>query len=131
MSCSKLPTFLWGEVIKIENYMLNRVPSKSVPKTPFELWTNKKPMLNHLRIWRCTSEVRAYNPMEKKLDPRIISCFFLGYPEKTKGYRFYCPNHTSRFIETRRAKSLKKLMMINGKIILTGMKIPQHCNMET
>ncbi|XP_068312525.1 uncharacterized protein [Pyrus communis] len=31
------------------------------------------------------------------------------YPERTKGYRFYCPNHTSRLIETRRAKLIEEV----------------------
>ncbi|RVX18758.1 Retrovirus-related Pol polyprotein from transposon TNT 1-94 [Vitis vinifera] len=31
---------------------------------------------------------------EKKLDPRTISGYFIGYAEKSKGYRFYCPSHS-------------------------------------
>ena len=30
--------FLWGEALKTAAYILNQVPSKSVPKTPYELW---------------------------------------------------------------------------------------------
>ena len=41
MSRSNLPEYLWGEAIKTTTYILNRVPSKLVPKTPFELWTIK------------------------------------------------------------------------------------------
>jgi len=63
-------------------YLLNRVPSKAVQKTPFELWTNRKPNLRHLHVWGCQAEVRIYNPQEKKLDERIINGFFIGYPEK-------------------------------------------------
>ena len=62
MSRSNLPEYLWGEAIKTANYILNRVPSKSVPKTPFELWTNRKPSLNHFQVWGCPVEVRLYNP---------------------------------------------------------------------
>ncbi|KAI5350154.1 hypothetical protein L3X38_003045 [Prunus dulcis] len=40
--------------------------------------------------------------MQKKLDSKTISCYFVGYPDRTKGYRFYCPNHTTRFVETQR-----------------------------
>ena len=50
VSRSNLPEYLWGEAIKISNYILNRVPSKSVPKTPFELWTGRKPSLTHFRV---------------------------------------------------------------------------------
>ena len=58
MSRSNLPEYLWGEAIKTANYILNRVPRKSVPKTPFELWTSRKPSLNHFRVYGCPSEVR-------------------------------------------------------------------------
>ena len=50
MSRSNLPEYLWGEAIKTANYILNRVPRKSVLKTPFELWTSRKPSLNHFRV---------------------------------------------------------------------------------
>jgi hypothetical protein len=34
MSNTSLPTFLWGDALKTDVYILNRVPSKFVPKTP-------------------------------------------------------------------------------------------------
>ena len=45
-------------------------------------------------------EARVYNPREKKLDLRTISGYFIGYPKKFKGFRFYCPNHNTRIVET-------------------------------
>ena len=87
--------------------MLNKVLSKAVPKTPFELWTGRKPSLRHLHVWGCPAEVRIYNPHEKKLDFRTISGFFIGYPEKSKGFRFYCPNHSTRIVETKNAKFIE------------------------
>jgi len=47
MSYSTLPINLWMEALKKAIYILNRVPSKSVPKTPHELWTGREPSLNH------------------------------------------------------------------------------------
>ena len=38
LSNSKLPRFLWTEALKTVVYILNRVPTKVVPNTPFELW---------------------------------------------------------------------------------------------
>ena len=107
MSRSNLPNFLWGEAIKIAMYILNRVPSKSIFKTPFELWIGKKPSLNHFRVWGCPAEVRIYNPNEKKLDPRTIRCYFIGYPDHSKGYRFYCPTRGTRIVESLTAKFLE------------------------
>jgi hypothetical protein len=51
--------------------------------------------------------VRIYNPQEKKLDPRTISGYFIGYAERSKGYRFYCPSHSTRIVESRNAKFLE------------------------
>jgi len=107
LSNSKLPTFLWREALKTTVYILNRVPTKAVSKTPFEIWKGWKPSLNHIRVWGCPAEVRVYNPHEKKLDPRTISAYFVGYAEKSKGYKFYCPTHNLKFVESRNAKFLE------------------------
>jgi transposase InsO family protein len=53
LSYSSLPLGLWMEALKTVIHKLNRVPSKSVPKTPYELWTSRKLMLNYLHIWGC------------------------------------------------------------------------------
>ena len=39
-----------------------------------------------------------------KLDSRTVS----GYPKKSKGYRFYCLNHSYRIIEMGNAKFSEK-----------------------
>lgn len=111
LSNSSLPKSLWMNALKTAVYLLNRAPSKAVPKTPFELWTGRKPSLRHLHVWGCLAEVRIYNPHEKKLDQKIISGFFIGYPEKSKGYRFYCPNHTTTIIEIGNARFIE-----NGEV---------------
>ena len=108
MNGSKLPTSLWKEALKAAVYILNRVPTKAVSKTPFEIWKGWKPSLRHLRVWGCPAEVRVYNPQEKKLDPKTIRAYFVGYPCMTKGYRFYCPSPSARFIESRNAVFLEK-----------------------
>ena len=53
MSNFSLPKSLWIYAIKTSMYLLNMVPIKVAPKTPFELWTNKKPSLKHLHVWGC------------------------------------------------------------------------------
>ncbi|XP_024192419.2 uncharacterized protein LOC112196335 [Rosa chinensis] len=110
ISRSSLPIFLWGEALKTANYISNRVPSKAVDKTPFEIWNGRKPSLMHFRTWGCPAEARPYNPEEKKLDPRTITCHFIGYPDKSKGFKFYCPSHSTRIIETNKAKFLETNM---------------------
>ena len=51
--------------------------------------------------------MRIYNQQEKKLDLRTISGYFIGYVERSKGYRFYCPSHSTRIVESRNAKFLE------------------------
>ena len=123
MSYSSVPISLWGEALKTAMYILNRVPSKAVPKTPFELWTGRKPSLRHIHIWGCPAEARIYNPHEKKLDLRTISGYLIGYPDKSKGYRFYCPNHNVRIVETGNARFLE-----NGEI--SGSNEPRKVDVE-
>lgn len=86
---SVLPESLWGEALKTAAYILNRVPTKAVAKTPYELWVGRKPSLKHFRIWGCPAEARPYRPNEKKLDSRTISSYFIGYSERSRGYKFY------------------------------------------
>ena len=51
--------------------------------------------------------MRIYTPHEKKINPRTLSGFFIGYAETSKGYRFYCLSHSTRIVESRNAKFLE------------------------
>ncbi|KAL4335653.1 hypothetical protein GQ457_07G001670 [Hibiscus cannabinus] len=88
---STLPESLWGEALKTAAYILNRVPTKGAEKTPYELWTGQKPVLKHFHIWGCPAEARLYRPHENKLDPKTVSSYFIGYSERSRGYKFYDP----------------------------------------
>ncbi|RDY00724.1 hypothetical protein CR513_16055, partial [Mucuna pruriens] len=99
---------LWGEALKITVHILNRVPTKVVNKTSYELWTGKKPSINHFHIWGCPAEARPYRPHERKLDSRIVSCYFVGYAECSWGYKFYGPTSRS-FFEKGNVRILKEV----------------------
>ena len=129
LSNFNLPKFLWTDALKKTVYILNRVSTKVVPKTPFELWKNWKPSLRHMRVWGCPSEVRIYNPHENKLDPRTRSGFFTGYVETSKGYKFYCPSHSTRIVESRNVKFLEN-DMISGRDRFRDL-IPIHDHIKT
>jgi hypothetical protein len=111
MSYSTLPLGLWIEALKIAIHILNRVPSKSVPKTPYELWSGRVPSLRHLRVWGSPAKAKVFNPNIAKLDPKTITCHFIGYHDKSKGYRFYCPDKYTKFVETRHAVFLEDKLM--------------------
>ena len=104
LSNSSLPVSFWMYALKTAMYLLNKVPSKAVQKTPFELWTGRKPSLRHLHVWGCQAEIRIYNPQEKKFDATTINGYFIGYPVQSKQYIFYCPTHNTRIVETGNAR---------------------------
>src|SRR2546430_17071377 len=94
ISHSTLPKSLWAEALKIAAHILNRVPTKATAKTPYELWTGRKPALGHFHIWGCPAEARPYKPNEKKLNSKTVSSYFIGYSERPKGFKSIDP--TSR-----------------------------------
>jgi len=104
------------EALKTAIHILNRVPSKLVPKTPYELWTGRKPALSYLHVWGCPAEAKVFNPNIGKLDPKTDSCHFIGYPEKSKGFCFYCPDRHTKFVETRHAIFLED-EMVRGSMV--------------
>jgi transposase InsO family protein len=59
MSYSNLPLSLWMVTLKTSIHILNRVPSKSVPKTPYELWTGRVPSLKHVRVWGVLQKLKC------------------------------------------------------------------------
>ncbi|TYK04878.1 Retrovirus-related Pol polyprotein from transposon TNT 1-94 [Cucumis melo var. makuwa] len=63
----------------------------------------KKPNIRHLHVWGCPVEAR---PNERKLDPRTISCYFVGYFEHSQGFKFYNPT-LKLFFEIENAKFLE------------------------
>ena len=73
------------------------MPTKAAAKTPYELWTGRKPSLNHLHIWGCPAEARPYRPHERKLDSKTVSSYFVGYAERSRGFKFYDPSTRSIF----------------------------------
>jgi len=87
MSQTDLPLSFWGYCLETAAFTLNRVPSKSVEKTPHEMWTGKKPSLSFLKIWGCESFVKQLQ--SNKLTAKSDKCIFVGYSRKTLGYYFY------------------------------------------
>ena len=88
LSYSGLSKGYWGEAMLTACYILNRVPNKRNKITPYELWKQRKPNLNYLKVWGCRAIVKVPEPKRKKLGERGIECVFLGYAENSKAYRF-------------------------------------------
>jgi hypothetical protein len=52
-----------------------------------------------------------------------MSCHFIGYPEKSKGFHFHCPGRHTKFTEMRHAIFLEDGMMM-------GSTVPQEISLE-
>jgi hypothetical protein len=53
MSETDLPLSFWGYALETAAFTLSRVPTKSVKRTPYEIWTRKHPELYFLKVWGC------------------------------------------------------------------------------
>src|SRR3954466_15527740 len=84
---SDLPLAFRGYALETAAFTLNRVPSRSVDKTPYEIWTGKHHSFSFLKIWGCEAFVKRLQL--DKLAPKSDKCIFVGYPRETLGYYFY------------------------------------------
>ena len=79
-------------------YILDVVPSKSIPRIPLKLWNDRKPSLKHFRIWGCPAHVLKNK--SGKLEPRSELCIFVGYPNGIIGGLFYSHQDKKVFVST-------------------------------
>ena len=47
---AELPLNLWGEALLTICHMHNRVPSKKIKISPYELWNGRKPNLDYIKV---------------------------------------------------------------------------------
>ncbi|KAL0439428.1 UNVERIFIED_CONTAM: hypothetical protein Slati_2425800, partial [Sesamum latifolium] len=87
MSFTELPPSFWATHLRRRLSCLNIAPSKSVPRTPYEIWHGKPASYKYLRVWGSPAYVKRL--VEDKLDSRSSLCRFIGYPKETAGYYFY------------------------------------------
>ena len=112
MSFMDLPLLFWGYALETAEKLLNIVPSKSIPKTPHEMWYNKMPSYSHLKVWGSPAYVKRL--VGDKLDARSILCKFVDYPKESAGYYFYDPSEQKVFV-LRNATFLEKEFLLDKK----------------
>lgn len=88
LSDGKLNLNLWAEAICCAAYIRNRVVNKANEMmTPFELWTETKPDLSHLRIFGSIGYVLEKRQGKHKFSEKGQEMILVGYGETCKGYR--------------------------------------------
>ena len=117
----------WGYALETAAFLLNRIPSKSVQKTPYEIWTRKPPSLSFLKILGYESYVKRH--ISNKLAPKSDKCLFVEYPKETKGYYFYNSLENKVFV-ARNAIFFEREHISKGtsgsKIQLDEIRVPQR-----
>jgi hypothetical protein len=53
MSQTDLSLSFWNYALETIAFTLNMVPTKSVEKTSYEIWTRKCPRVSFLKVWGC------------------------------------------------------------------------------
>ena len=52
--------------------------------------------MSFMEVWGCEAFVKRL--VSNKLRPKSDKCYFVGYPEETKGYSFYNPTENKVFV---------------------------------
>lgn len=88
MSNSQLPLFLWREALQKDCYVHTKLPflRRQFLKHPLRYRQEGKPVysISILGVVR-QRPGWVYNPQEKKLDPRTLSGYFIGYSDRGQG----------------------------------------------
>ena len=93
MASSGIHGRFWGEAIVTACYLRNRSPSRVLTgnKTPEEEWSGWKPSIAHLKVFGCKGFVLIPEKDRKKMDERSWTGIFVGYAQRSKGYRIFDP----------------------------------------
>jgi hypothetical protein len=82
-------------------YLVNRSPSSALDDTtPHEVWSIKKPSLQHIRVFGCDAYVHVPKENRSKLDNKAEKCIFIGYKDGVKGYKIWNPE-TKKIVYSR------------------------------
>lgn len=83
-----LPRSYWAEAVAYATYIQNRIAHSRVPeKTPYELWTGRRPNVSHMRVFGSTVFAQVHKDNRKKFEPKSKEWIFVGFTEGIKGYK--------------------------------------------
>ena len=82
-----LPLSLWDEATGTAVYIQNKSPHAILgEKTPEEVFTKKKPAVDHMRIFGTPVYVHVPKEKRAKLEPSGKKGIFVGYSDCSKAY---------------------------------------------
>ena len=85
-----VPLYLWAEAVNTAVYILNRTSTSQAPNsTPFEMWTEKSAILNHIKTFGCSAFMHVPKEMRNKLSPKSEKLILVGYDGNSTNYRLF------------------------------------------
>jgi hypothetical protein len=96
-----LPANLWPEIVQAAVYLNNRTPKHQLSwKTPYEVLTQSKPNLSHLRVYSYRAyPLNKHIPRLEKLQARAHIGYLTGY-DSSNIYRVWIPSQ-EKVVRTR------------------------------
>jgi hypothetical protein len=92
LSDAELGQEFWEEVVGTSCYLVNQSTSSVLDdKNPHEVWNEKNPSLQHLRVIGCDAYVHVPKENRRRLDKKAKKCIFIGYKYGVKGYNLWNP----------------------------------------
>ncbi|KAJ9567467.1 LOW QUALITY PROTEIN: hypothetical protein OSB04_003433 [Centaurea solstitialis] len=90
LSEANLATQFWAEAVNTACYTQNRsLIVKRFRRTPYELFCNRKPSIEHLHIFGCVCYILNNKDNLGKFDSKSDDGIFLGYSSISKTYRVF------------------------------------------
>ncbi|KAJ9539154.1 hypothetical protein OSB04_031887 [Centaurea solstitialis] len=90
LSEANLATQFWAEAVNTACYTQNRsLIVKRFRRTPYELFRNRKPSIEHLHIFGCVCYILNNKDNLGKFDSKSDDGIFLGYSSISKTYRVF------------------------------------------
>ncbi|KAJ9541694.1 hypothetical protein OSB04_028200 [Centaurea solstitialis] len=90
LSEANLATQFWAEAVNTACYTQNRsLIVKRFRRTPYELFCNRKPLIEHLHIFGCVCYILNNKDNLGKFDSKSDDGIFLGYSSISKTYRVF------------------------------------------
>lgn len=96
---SGLSDGFWSEALLCYVYTWNRTCHQGNKKTPFELYSGRKPSVKHFKIFGSKAYVGIPRQLRSKLQSRAKIGVMVGYALNTRGYRIWLPDQ-KKVIET-------------------------------
>ena len=112
---------LWAEACNASYYLKKSIASSTISKTPYELWTGRKPNVSHLRVYGSIAMVHVPKIKRKKFDSKAVKHILVDYDDTIKGYRCY-NRATQKIIISRDVTIMEKRCSIQSNTETTSIK---------